>query len=176
MLPIRMFGTTAERLIAESRTPTLTVRQACRGPYQKVLVPVDFSAPSLEALRFALRIVPAHNVVVFNACREPFESMMYSASVREEVVEEYRRKATSDALALMEHLQQDFAAEGHHLETSVEYGYAANLILARARKLSASLVIMGKHGRSKLDAFFLGSVTRDILASADCDVMVVPEK
>jgi len=59
-LPIRMFGKTAERLIAQSRTPTLIARQACTGPYQKVLAPVDFSAPALEALRFALRMVPAN--------------------------------------------------------------------------------------------------------------------
>jgi nucleotide-binding universal stress UspA family protein len=176
LLPFRMFGKTAERLIAESRTPTLIVRQACRGPYQKVLVPTDFSGPALEALRWALRMAPANNIVVFNACREPFESMMHYASVREELVDEYRRKATNDARALMENLRQEFAAEGHHFDTRVEYGYPASLILTQARKLSADLIVMGKHGRSKLDEFFLGSVTRDVLASSEGDVVVVPAK
>jgi nucleotide-binding universal stress UspA family protein len=174
--PSRMFGKTAERLIAESRTPTLIVRQACTGPYGKVLVPVEFSAPALEALRWTLCIARASDIVVFNACQEPFESMMYYASVREEIVEEYRRKATNDALALMENLRRDFAAEGHHFDTRVEYGDPVSLILAEAKKHSAGVIVMGKHGRSKLEQFVLGSVTRDILTSSEADVIVVPEK
>jgi len=174
-LRLPLFGTTAERLIARSGTPALIVRQPCSGGYGKVLVPVDFSDHSTNALRFALEIRSAKNIVVFNACHEPFESTMHYASVTEGVIDEYRRKATQEAVMNMDLLRQGLGPDGRGLDTEVQYGHPASLILAQARKLSADLIVMGKHGRSKLEAFFIGSVTRDILAQAETDVLVVPE-
>jgi len=174
-LRLPMFGTTAERLIARSSTPALIVRRPCRGGYGKVLVPVDFSDHSTNALRFALKIGSSKNIVVFNACQEPFESTMHYASVGEDVIEEYRRKAAQEALINMNILRQGLGPGGRGLDAEVQYGHPASLILAQTRKLSVDLIVMGKHGRSKLEAFFIGSVTRDILANAETDVLVVPE-
>ena len=75
----------------------------------------------------------------------------------------------------MDNLRQVLGPDASNLDTEVQYGHPASLILAQARTLPAELIVMGKHGRSKLEAFFIGSVTRDTLANAETDVLVVPE-
>jgi nucleotide-binding universal stress UspA family protein len=42
-----------------------------------------------------------------------------------------------------------------------------------ARDMSADLIVMGTHGRSGFANFVLGSVTRDMLAISDIDMLVV---
>lgn len=48
-------------------------------------------------------------------------------------------------------------------------------IIAEARRWDANLVVVGSHGRSPLERFFIGSVSYKIAAEASCSVRVVKE-
>ncbi len=48
-------GSTADKLLRKLSRPVLIVKREPRGPYQRVLVPVDFSEPSRRAAEMALR-------------------------------------------------------------------------------------------------------------------------
>ena len=63
------------------------------------------------------------------------------------------------------------------------FGLVVWLLVVRAQKqeaevavrsLQADLVVMGKQGRSRIRELFLGSVTRKVIATVDCDVLVAP--
>ncbi len=59
---------------------------------------------------------------------------------------------------------------------AVQYGGASRVILAKEEELSADLIIIGKHGRSMVEEWLLGSVMRHVLADSKCDVLVVHER
>jgi hypothetical protein len=56
----------------------------------------------------------------------------------------------------------------------VRIGYAPDEILAVLEKQSADLAILGTHGRKGFDHLLLGSVTRDVMHRAACNLLVVP--
>ncbi len=53
------------------------------------------------------------------------------------------------------------------------HGPAGTAIVEAARDLPAELVIVGTHGRSGLQRFFLGSVSEKVIREAPCSVLVV---
>jgi nucleotide-binding universal stress UspA family protein len=42
--------------------------------------------------------------------------------------------------------------------------------------MKPDLIVLGKHGRSRLDKLLLGSVTQHTLDQTSCDVLIVPAK
>lgn len=59
---------------------------------------------------------------------------------------------------------------------AVEYGGASRVILAKEEERSADLIVIGKHGRSMVEEWLLGRVTRHVLADSKSDVLVVHER
>lgn len=49
----------------------------------------------------------------------------------------------------------------------------AEIIARQAKKLKAAMIIMGSHGRTGLQRFFLGSVAERTLRYAECPVLIV---
>jgi nucleotide-binding universal stress UspA family protein len=62
----------------------------------------------------------------------------------------------------------------HRFYREVNRSEASSLILAKEAVLDADLIAIGRHGQSMLEEWFLGSVTRHILANSKCDVLVCP--
>lgn len=60
-------GSTAEKVLRKHSRPVLIVKREPQGPYQRVLVPVDFSEASRLALELALRIAPHAHITVLHA-------------------------------------------------------------------------------------------------------------
>ena len=51
----------------------------------------------------------------------------------------------------------------------------AEVIARQAKKLRATMIVMGSHGRSGLQRFILGSVAERTLRYADCPVLIVKQ-
>lgn len=58
-------------------------------------------------------------------------------------------------------------------KTLVRQGNAAEVIIETARKMRASLIVIGSHGRQGVEKFLLGSVSAKVVAHADRPVLVV---
>lgn len=59
-------------------------------------------------------------------------------------------------------------------EQRVEFGGAAERILAACKAEDASLVVLGTRGRGRVKAAVLGSVSREVAARVSCPVLIVP--
>jgi len=79
-------GTTAEKVVRKTSRPLLVVRSPAAEPYRRVLVPVDFSPHSRNALDLARVIAPRASHLVLHAFEVPFESQLRYASVDEDTV------------------------------------------------------------------------------------------
>jgi nucleotide-binding universal stress UspA family protein len=55
----------------------------------------------------------------------------------------------------------------------VVQGHAPFKLPEIARKRDIELIVVGKHGRWRIEEFLLGSVTLHVLSQSHCDVLVV---
>lgn len=174
--PLRdlILGSTAERLLRKCDRPILVVKRPVQGDYRRVIVPVDFSPSSAAALRMALRIAPGAEIMALHAFEVPFEGKLWLADVSQREIDDYRARARQQAQERLGALVHGISGDDpYRIEQAVEHGEAAQTILAQEQALDADLIVMGKHGQSAVEDFFLGSVTRHVLADANCDVLVV---
>ena len=169
-------GTTAERTIRASDRPVLMANGIPAGPYRHILVAVDLSGCSGDAVRAAqnlgLEAKAAVSVVhIFDA---PATGLMVRASSTEDQIKDYladeEERASGELAAFLKDLDlkpmQRFLK---HNESSIAY-----TICAAAREASADLIVVGTHGRTGIAKTLLGSVAEETLRRSDRDVMAVP--
>lgn len=137
---------------------------------QTYLVPLDFSKGSELALDYAVAMARQNKArltllhVVPAATGYPSEAMQF------DLYSLMERDAREDLARLMKRKKLDprsaqiLMLRGTH---------PAEIIARQAKKLRASLVIMGSHGRTGLGRLLLGSVAERTLRLASCPVLIV---
>ncbi len=173
--PVRALalGTTSQRILSKTKKPVLVVKQKPDTSYQRVLVAVDFSPNSRKALAFGPVIAPQALIHVVHVFEPLFERKMISAGAFDKTIEEYRIKAQSEAKREMTDFITATGMRFNNLNVLVEYGHAAGKLPEIADKWDPDLIIIGKHGRSRMEELLLGSVTLHMLSLSRCDVLVV---
>lgn len=177
MNPIQDFllGATAERIVRRVSSPLLVVRQEASVTYESVLVPVDFSDCSLQALRFARALAPEATLQVFHAYDSPFDGRLQSAGVSVEALKGYRHSVAQEAEAAMaEFLAR--ASDVRGVRSHVALGDPRIAIGKLAAERHSDCIVIGKQGRNWLSELLLGGVARRVLEVAQCDVAIVPHR
>lgn len=166
-------GTTASKTLRTGHYPLLIVRQEPRDRYKHVLVPVDFSKNSLNALEMALKVVMHASIHVLHAVEMPFGQKMRQAGFDAERVEHFRSQMLIHAREGMEKIVSDYAHGDRRVASIIEYGHAPDVIREKAQMLDIDLIVIGKRGQTELDEVLFGSVTKHVLYETPCDVLVV---
>ena len=127
----------------------------------KIVVGIDGSASSAEALRWAAREARLHDtdITVVTAYRFP---MAYAGTGAEVDV------AAPDAQREAEALQ------GLEVSREIAGGQPPGSSLVKAAE-GADLLVVGAHGRGGVSGFTIGSVSHYCVGHATCPVVVVPE-
>jgi nucleotide-binding universal stress UspA family protein len=167
-----LLGSTAERMVRRTTRPMLVVKHPARGPYRRLLVPVDFSPASLPACELARALAPRAELVLLHAFEVPFETRLRSAGVQEETLRKYREIAQSQAERAMHSFLDAADPPSGSATTLVLHGDASSLIIEQEQERDCDLVVVGKHGESTVDDFLLGSVTKHVLQGSQGDVLV----
>lgn len=165
-------GTTAERLLRTTRRPLLVVKQKAHERYRRVLVPVDFSPSSAQALALARRVAPDARLVLLHAYEVPFESRMQLAGVDAQRLEQYRAQARQLA---HQRLHETAAAAGLRpgdWQPCLVMQDASLAIVEQEQETDCDLIVIGKQGQGVVVDFLLGSVTKHVLAESAGDVLV----
>lgn len=171
-LPHLLLGTTAERLLRKTAHPLLVVRQPAQADYQRVLVPVDFSAWSEQAVQLAQRVAPAAHLTLMHTFTVPFEEKLRFAGVEADTIDRYRDQARQQALERLQALGRGSGLPAERYSLCLKEGDAAPWLVQQVQERGCDLVVIGKHGRNAAEELLLGSVTKHVLAEAPCDVMV----
>ena len=151
------------------------LRSGCRMAIKHILVPVDFSAPSLRALDYAIdfaRPLGAELIVVFVV--EPIYSItpgdLYAPSSELTYLMQEQRQQGKEQLAQLEaRLQKRYKK----LRTVLGDGLAYQAIVDAAKKLKVDLIVMATHGRTGLSHLFMGSVAEKVVRTALCPVLTI---
>jgi len=142
---------------------------------KRILVPVDFSPPSLQALDYAVDFArPLDAEIVALYVVEPIYSVtagdLYAPSSElTALMQEQRRQGREQLVELEARLTRRYAK----IRTALEDGLAYQEIVAAASKLKADLVVMATHGRTGLSHLFMGSVAEKVVRTASCPVLTV---
>lgn len=167
-----LIGTTSERLMGKTNVPLLAVRTEVGAPYQRVLVPLDFSKWSEQAVEVARAVAPGAHLVLMHSFSIPFEEKLRFAGVDDATLSHYRERARQDARDHLEALVDRHSLLPDQFTLSLTEGDAPMHILMQAGERACDLIVIGKHGRQAAEELLLGSVTRHVLAEAEVDVLV----
>jgi nucleotide-binding universal stress UspA family protein len=138
----------------------------------KILLPVDGSEMSMEAVRFAVGLVRKGlkaDVVLANV-QEPaslYEMVMaHDADMIERICAEAGAHALAPAQALLDQA-------GIAYESEVAKGDPAHTLIDILERYGCDLVVMGARGQGMLRSALLGSVAHEVLHAAGVPVMIV---
>jgi universal stress protein A len=139
----------------------------------RVLVPVDFSAHSDRALRYAATL--AGRVGASVELLHVVEDFTYGAFSEVYVphVPALIQEAINSAVERLTPLKAEVFPHGTDVETVVYVGRAALTIVEYASAGKFDLIVMGTHGRTGLSHLFMGSVAEQVLRTAPCPVLTV---
>jgi nucleotide-binding universal stress UspA family protein len=175
-----VLGSVAEKVLRRAPCPVLTVpppadgRGATTAPFRRVLCPVDFSGPSLAAVRHAVLLAgPPHaELTLVHVLEWPVEETP-AARLAGFDVPEFRRHLEKDARERLHGLADASPREGLHLREEIRGGRPWREILSLAEGIDADLVVMGVRGRGAIDLALFGSTTQQVVRGARCPVLVV---
>ena len=166
-------GSTAERVARFARRPVLMARQLVHEPYRCVLVPVDFSPWSLDAVHLADRIAPEATLVLMHGVEFPLEGRLRLAGVSHQSITRSLDQARAEAQRQLRALAAQSGLAPERLRQSTpEGGDPWMLIAQQEQEHDCDLIVMGRQGRHALEELMLGSTTRMVLSECSADVLV----
>lgn len=174
--PAPFESTTAGRLVRSSCRPVLVVADRVSKTYGRVMVGVDFSAPSRRALRTAFELAPEADFHVVHAFDVPFQGFLPGQGTRSEVEDEHERALCrlieTEVAALSETPNSRFAGSPR-VEKILCKGDVEGVLRREAGRIRPDLLAIGTHGRSGVARAIIGSVAQDMLDRPPCDVLAV---
>lgn len=142
----------------------------------RILVPIDYSATSTNALRYALKFSEAISTDCTIELIHVFP--IHISSIKEQNYEannEVMEKEEEEQLAQLKSFAADF--DGNvGVQCCVSAGIqAGDCIVRKAAEDDYDLVIMGTKGQHGLLDKWFGSVTTYVIHHSSCPVLVIPE-
>ena len=140
----------------------------------KILLPVDGSAASLQAVRQALHLIQGGlraSLVLANV-QEPATLYEMLLAHDPEVIDQVSAKA---GLHLLEPAQALVRAAGVEHEIEVASGDPAHTLIDILENFGCDMVVMGARGMGMLRSAMLGSVSHEVLHAAQVPVLIVKQ-
>lgn len=140
---------------------------------KRILVPVDFSVASNNAVEFARRVSGVTGAdIVFLHVIEPDSSLAFE-SLPSICSDELKANAEENLRSLVRAARK----AGDEGATSVmRSGLATHEIVEVAKDLDVDLIILAAHGHKGWKHFSIGSTAERVVRTAPCPVLVVREK
>lgn len=137
---------------------------------QTILVPVDFSLPSLHALRYAIELARLSNGTLHVL---HVASQLDLPPAKLPPGEEQRLGTRSWVEDQLRKMCDNEVPRAVRCEVLVREGNPHHEILKVAKELDTDLVVMGPRGKTGLAQFLIGSVAERVVRHAHCPVLTV---
>lgn len=141
---------------------------------QTIIVPIDGSPSSLEALSFAIEHAKffQDKIILLNV-QPKYVGLQNESTVGDLEVKKLQETKGYDVLEHAIHLLNQ---EQVTFEAKVRIGIATIEITSEAKEQNARMIILGSKGNGPVVSAVLGSVTYGVLHLASCPVTIVPLK
>lgn len=171
-IPRLLLGSTASRLLRVRRGAVLIVRGEPTEPYKQVLAAVDFFAHTQAVVNWADKLAGEGRVRLLHVLESMNESGLRPRSGDDAIMRRRQEEVHAIAEELMASLHSGLSGEA---DKRIETGHPPVRILECAREWRSDLIVLGRQGSIGLEEFLLGSVSKNVIQAADCDVLVVSE-
>ncbi|MHC1715323.1 MAG: universal stress protein [Acidaminococcaceae bacterium] len=145
---------------------------------KKILVPIDGSYISFQALEYAMQLGKAFDSeIVVTHVNDPYD---LTAPVDPKTVKiptgeqtsEEKKKAGAAALAIAQKIAEKANYKNIAFEKAIDKD-PAKRIIDLAKEIEADTIVMGNRGLGTAGAFLLGSVSTAVVKHAPCPVFVI---
>jgi nucleotide-binding universal stress UspA family protein len=147
---------------------------------KKILVPIDGSAPSINAAKQALELADKYgSEITFMTVVQIDGEILYGdmstmvnvdyASLSDTLIKLKKDRQT----LMLDSVLETLNCTGIHTEKRVIIGNAHPDIVETAKLGDFDLIVMGHRGLNPLKRLFLGSVAKRVLEDAPCSVLIV---
>ena len=161
-----LIGSVTARVIGHTNKDVLVIPETSKLSWENILLATDGSTCCDNALARALEIAQERKAKL-SAVSVAYTNDEFYA-VGQEVMKELYQEADK-ALGKVGKWAGDL---GVQTELFVRDGEPHEAITALAAEISASLIVMGSHGRKGLPRLLMGSVTERVIGYADCPVLI----
>jgi nucleotide-binding universal stress UspA family protein len=165
-----VLGSVAEKVLRKAACPVLTVpftaTEVVPAPplFKRILCAADFSTCSMHALDYAMSLAQEANA--FLAVAHVVDLSPRSVGEELQKLEDERRDRLSRAVP-------DEVRIYCTVETLMARGVPYREILRLASEQQSELIVLGIHGRSAAEMFFMGSTTNQVVRHATCPVLTI---
>jgi nucleotide-binding universal stress UspA family protein len=138
---------------------------------KKILVAFDGSEQAYKAFDFALDMSrlcrdAAPEIIVISVAQppEPIDIVEMDAVID---------SATQHYEELFKGLVRDAKERNIEIKTEVVVGHPADQIVRYAKEKNSDMIVIGQKGKSKIETWLLGSVSKRVATYAPCTVTIV---
>jgi nucleotide-binding universal stress UspA family protein len=135
---------------------------------RNVVIAYDGSPYARRAFDVGLEIARLYRatVLVLSVAQMPEPAMIYETTALLDEAHAHYEKDFADLRAAAK-------SAGLPLETRVVIGHVSDQIVQQATDEHADLIVMGHRGKSLIERWLLGSVSKRVISYAHCSVLVV---
>ena len=154
----------------QAREGTSGYPEAVQKGFRNILVPLDFSEGSERIFDAALSVLASDGTLSI------LHVVEYLPAVTEGTFGIYPHRKDIESLKDLSRRKLEGLAKKHpgvDIRVVVKEGKPAGTILGVVAETKADLVVMGTHGRSRLDHLLIGSVAERVVRKAPCAVLTV---
>ena len=171
-------GTTIERVLHTGRTPLLLVNRADGEAVEAVVVGIEADAHCAQAISVAdeLGFLEGASITAVHAHPDPAKLQMSYAGVDQDVIRRASSEETQKQAAEIYTFLAGTALAARDYRLMLEEGEPSHLLVKVAGDLDADMIVLGTRSLTGLRKVMLGSVTRNVLRQARCDVLAVPPR
>ena len=183
-----MFGSTAERIVRHADCPVLTVRRQTGTsakqmllsekpaypaglPWNRILVPLDFSLSSLRALEAIVPLAQPCGARLF--LLNVIEPNPYSTGMDGSILLLPDYTMARDAKSQLPRIAHHFVPASVPVTPLVLRGRASSVIVETAAQNGVDLIVLSTHGHTGLNRLLLGSTAEQVVRHANCPVLVL---
>jgi len=186
----KLLGSTADRVVRAAACPVLALRGELELPPRRVLVAVDLSPASGDAMLRGLEVLaaigagpagrrPRTAVEALYVVENPLlEAVLPTAGRRwVEAMAAENAENAEEAEDLERFIAAHLPDSGWQVSGRVRSARAADSeILGRCAEATPDLVVLGTHGRSGFERLLIGSVAESVMRHAQVSVLIIPPR
>lgn len=175
-----VLGSVTEKVLRKASCPVLTVPPPAlqpadedTEPFQRILCAVDFSAPSMKALQYALSLAdgPDTELLMIHVIEGIPDASHWQQP--DMTLMRYLGMSEAEARARLQQAVPMASRTGRKMDELLATGKPYREILRVARERDVHLIVLGVHGRNPLDVMLFGSTTQHVVRKATCPVLTL---
>jgi len=137
-----------------------------------ILVPIDGSEQSTDALSYAIEEFPTATLVLFHVI-DPVEAGYTASATVPGYSEEWYEHSKEASEELLSDARARAESEGVTVETLTDVGRPSRLIVEYVDAHDVDQIVIGSHGRSGMTRILLGSVAETVVRRSPVPVTII---